>query len=746
MTFAAPLFLAAALAAAIPVVLHMINQQQAKDLPFPTLRFLKISVEKTRRRKRVHDLLLMLLRVAVLMLIAFALAKPTVTTLSSLWGDGANSAVAIVLDNSASMGMVDSRQMRFDTATHAATQILDELGDGDRVALLLTSGPKFPEEGKLERTQENARQMLAQVTPSYERADLVVKLQQAQALLADIEATNKQIYVITDLQELCWEGLAEEKKEESSKQTDAEKEQDESDEIPIIFVDCNRAPKPNVAVQDIAVHAAVPVAGLPVKASVELFNAAPIEQQRHLELHIDGEKKDSSPALKIPAESTLKHDFLFKFDRGGLHRGEVRLVGEDGSALDDRRFFSMDIDQGIPVGIVKAQRHEIAYLDDTFYVQQALSPGNAGSWAISTTSLVAADLLSEPLNQYKVLICVNLSAPDADTAQRLVSYVTGGGNLIWFCGDNVDPQAYNQANEQAGGKLLPAPLLDIRAPVAGEERDSWNITSLEGKHPALRDLIEPASLYQSVLVYKHQRFDTANSPDALALARLNDGEALILQRDEGDGKVLMVGTTAHTGWSNLPLRPLFLPLLARLTFELAGGEQTRHSALAGTPIILPLDDAVGQVGVEVRPPSGEMLRLTSEAEQGTGRQVFRYPDTYHIGLYMLRLLDASRPTQLAFSVNVNPDEAVGTKIAREKLEELLKPHPLVFAEDPEDLTDTFTWLREGKSLWGTFLGFVLIVLVFETLIANRLSPKKDEENNQPPPGMRRLARKGHTAA
>ena len=39
MTFALPLFLAAAAAAAIPVVLHLINRQQAVQLPFATLRF-----------------------------------------------------------------------------------------------------------------------------------------------------------------------------------------------------------------------------------------------------------------------------------------------------------------------------------------------------------------------------------------------------------------------------------------------------------------------------------------------------------------------------------------------------------------------------------------------------------------------------------------------------------------------------------------------------------------------------------
>ena len=49
MTFAAPLFLAALLAGGIPIVLHMIHNQQAKMLPFSTLRFLRISSQKTRR-------------------------------------------------------------------------------------------------------------------------------------------------------------------------------------------------------------------------------------------------------------------------------------------------------------------------------------------------------------------------------------------------------------------------------------------------------------------------------------------------------------------------------------------------------------------------------------------------------------------------------------------------------------------------------------------------------------------------
>ena len=139
MTFVSAAFLLAAAAGAIPVVLHMINRQQAKKLPFSTLRFLRISAEKTRRRKRIHDVLLMLLRMAVLILIAVGLAEPTITTLGSFWGSGA-SAVAILVDNSASMGVVDRGRPRFETARRAAREILNELADGDQIALMLKIG------------------------------------------------------------------------------------------------------------------------------------------------------------------------------------------------------------------------------------------------------------------------------------------------------------------------------------------------------------------------------------------------------------------------------------------------------------------------------------------------------------------------------------------------------------------------------------------------------------------------------
>jgi hypothetical protein len=761
MTFAAPLFLLAALATAIPVMLHMMNRQKAKELPFSTLRFLKISVEKTRRRKRIHDVLLMALRAAVLLLIAAGLARPAVTSLGALWG-GAHSAVVVILDNSASMGMIDPDRPRLETAAAAAIQIFDQLSEGDEVALRPTCGPVFPESTKLHRTQDAVRQILAQCRVSYERADLGLEIEHARELLAKSEAPNKQIYVVTDMQKISWEHLKRAERGERRGESDAHQPADgphpsplpagegtnakvpvpnPESLIPTIIVDCNRQPKPNVAVQGVELEAAVPVAGLPVKATVTLLNASTVPQQPRVELLIDGAKEASSPELSLPPQGRAKHDFVFTFQRGGLHRGEVRLVGEDGSKYDDRRFFTLEIDQGIPVAIVRAQRHEIAYLDDTYYLERALAPGRAGSWAIQPTTLALGDLMSAPLEKYKVIFCVNLPALNADAAERLRAYVAGGGNVLWMCGDNVNADAYNQMNQQAHGQLLPAALAGVRVPGPKDNRDSWHISFLDKKYPAFTHLVEPVALYESVLVYKHARMTA--EPSTQVLARLDDGEPLLALRNVEKGKVLMLGISAHVNWSNLPLRPIFLPLVTRLTFELAELKHTFHNAIAGQPLMLPFPEATRPVGIELVPPSGETLRLKSEGTEGKVGQTFCYADTHAIGVYLLRVLGTTHPEQISYAVNGDPEEADPQKIERQELQERFGRLPLVFAENPDDLSATFAWLREGKSLWGLFLSLVLVGLVFETFLSNRLSPKQEDQTaGQPPPGMRRLAKKG----
>jgi von Willebrand factor type A domain/Aerotolerance regulator N-terminal len=715
MSFAAPVFLLAVLAGVIPVVLHMIHHKKAVQLRFSTLQFLRVSVQRTRRRKYFDDLALMLVRSTILVVLALGLARPALTSLKALLGRGSK-AVVVVLDNSASMATLDGGQPRFQSARRAAEQILDQLREGDAVALLPTGGPPGSEYGKLFHTHETVRQALEQCQLSHERADLAGKLQQARQLLSEAEAAVREIYVISDNQTLSWQGLSSEPAGEGSGGPD-----DPAHQSPVVVVNLNRDSAPNVALKNLQLESPALTVGVPIQVQVEVHNTSTIAQQKHLELHVDGTKEATSPTLNLPPGAMLKHEFRFAVDRGGIHRGEVRLAEEDGCAADNRLFFALTVNQQIPVAIVKSRKQEIAYIEDSFYLERALASDDGNGWAIRLRTLTAGQLASEPLSGFAVIFCVNLPGPDQAAGERLRSYVVSGGHLFWICGPNVEPAVYNAVHERVGGQLLPVPLGELRDKAANKN-ESWHIGQLDKDYPPLGPLIEPASLYQSVLVHKHFALKWAPETAGRVLARLNDGQPLLVERGVGSGSILMLGTSAHVEWTNLPLRQLFLPLFARLTFHLAGAEKDRSQIQAGAPLVIPLRGRNQSVEVEIVRPSGVTLRVRSE---GDGNQTVRYADTHEVGIYQVRVIDPQQLEQYAFAVNPDPGESDPACLTAEELKSRFGKQPVLICDGVDDLAGIITKLREGTSLWTLFLSIVLLALVLEAFLANHLAGAKE---------------------
>jgi hypothetical protein len=723
MSFAAPLFLLAVLAGAIPVLLHLIHNRKAVKVPFSTLQFLRLSVQRTNRRRRIEDLVLLLARIAILVLIALGLAGPAITTWNAFLGQGAKSAVVIILDNSASMGVIDRGQVHFEGARRTAEQLLDRLHDGDAVAILPTGGPPGPEHGKLYHRHETVRQALAQCQVSHERADLAARLQQARQLLADSDAPHREIYILTDNQALSWQGLS-----RRGQETRAERETDDTDpadEPAVVVVNFNHDPAPNVALQKLQLEAPALTVGVPILARVEVRNTSSVVQQKHLELYLNGSKKAVSPTLSLEPAAAITYAFPFTLERGGVHRGEVRLAEEDGCALDNHLYFGLVVDAQIQVAIVKPQGQEIPYLEDTYYLEQALVPEDAAGWAIRARVLTPEQLATEPLSRYAVIFCVNLPAVPEGTAERLHHYLWTGGHVFWICGPNVQPKDYNWINDKVNGELLPAPLEDLRQRPTGRA-DSWHIARLDKDYPPLAPLTEPASLYRSVLVHKHFPLEWTKKSPGRVLARLDDGKPLLVQRPVGDGSVLLLGTAVHTEWTNLPVKQLFLPLFARLTFHLAGAARDRSQVLAGAPLAVPLPDRDKRVNVEIVRPSGAVVRTRSK---GGKAAAFRYLDTHDVGVYQLRLHETQGHRTFVFAVNIDPDESDPACLSAEELKSRFGNRPVEVCAEPEELAATMERLREGISLRTWLLSAVLVALVLEAFFANHLGGKMTAPDN-----------------
>ncbi|MBN1853241.1 MAG: BatA and WFA domain-containing protein [Pirellulales bacterium] len=745
MSFAAPLFLIAILAGAIPVVLHMISRQKAPVLPFSTLRFLQNSVQRTRRRKRIHDLVLLLLRMVALVLVAVALAKPTVRHLGGLLGRNSARAMVIILDNSASMATVDQTGSRWERATHVAEQLLNQLSNRDSAGLFVTCGPIVPETNRLYQNHEAIYQSLNACQVRHERADLTVQLQAARSLLRREEAPNKEIYVITDMQAVSWNVLDKQingKNQSTDNNRNPPRQAgfrstdfDSSEIIPIVLVDVHGPPLPNVALGEFEMNITAPIAGVPVEATVTVVGDRMADQQKHVELLLDGRKLAVSPTLSVGAGETKRHTFQFTPEQAGLLRGEFRLLGNDACPLDNQRFFSLVVDPHIPVAIVQTSDDDIAYLKDTYYLERALALRNQGTWAIHATLLNPRQLMSEQLSKFSVVICVNLPALDSTTMQKLHQYVMGGGHVLWTCGKNVDPAQYHAMNEEVGGQMLPAQMTEVLGQPAGRA-DPRHIGWLDNQYPALEPLMEPASLYQSVLVHQHMGMVAPKESDARVLIRLDDGEPLLVERAVGRGSVLLLATSVWVDWTNLPLRPLFLPLMTRLVFHLADSDAGSIQCYAGKPLQFPISADIDSAIEITRPASNNGIpssfrfsakdfsahEQTSSGYQASGSDpshAFFYSETHDVGIYEIKITSADRTRQLAFGVNLDPVELDASVLDLKQLEDRFQSRTLIFCNQPEDLLDSMTRLREGVSLWELFLIVVLVALVAEAYVANR---------------------------
>lgn len=183
MNFVNPLIFAAGLAAiAIPIAIHLLMRRRRKPTPWAAMRFLLEAMRKRRRRLQLERLLLLAVRCLLVAAIALALGRPTVRGLAgdSPFGSSAVT-LAIVIDDSIASGAADGPgTTALDRHKAMAVQLLESLRTdrGDRAMLVPLSGPlaseaDLPEASALAPTSDLGAigQFLEDLTPTSAAAD-----------------------------------------------------------------------------------------------------------------------------------------------------------------------------------------------------------------------------------------------------------------------------------------------------------------------------------------------------------------------------------------------------------------------------------------------------------------------------------------------------------------------------------------------------------------------------------------------
>ena len=586
--FLYPLFLFGLAAAALPVLIHLLNRRKLKRIQFPAVRFILLSQKRISRSYRLRHWILLALRTLAIVLLALLLANPIFQTGAGLFAGGGPVALVVLLDNSLSMTWSGDGN-GFKQAKEAVRLLISALSDGDRAAIIPTNS-SADEPFRLKGQKDVLLRELDSIEIADGTANLNAALSKAYELLQQ-PAGQKELRLVTDMGLTGWDQFT----------VAALKQFDPS--IPFKLIHIGRKEQPlNGTVKEIRLAGQGVGANLPLQIEATVTNFGEREIKDALaQLTIDGQNRGQK-LVTVPPRSENTVSFQTRLGQPGAHAAQI-ILKKDGLAGNSSTNFTLDAQDKLKVLVVDGDPQTSLIQSETFFLSRALNPSGESDASVFLPTVILADgLNSASLESYQVVILCNVaSLPDSFTA-KLPSFLQAGGGLLIFSGDKFQPENYNQRLSRD----LPGQVGDTAS-----AKPFTVAAKFDAGHPALQflsDSILQESI-KSARVWGYFRTAGARS----ALISLANGDPLLVEQKIGAGKVIFMSTAADRDWTDLPLKTAYLPLIQSLAQYLAGG---KRGGLDG-------GIAVGSVKELALPPSyvGKNLRLTKPDKQTRDVQI-----------------------------------------------------------------------------------------------------------------------------
>ena len=676
MQFLNPAVLFGLVAAALPLAIHLLHRGRAQPHPFSDFAFLRQLQQNRMRRLQLRQWLVLLLRTLIIALIVAAFARPTYQT-GGGWGGGDRpAAVHALLDLSYSARYQRPSGSLFDQLQRQLGDLLAVLPPRDQVVVQpFAQRPHAPFAGDHAYLAER----IAELAPTQEATDLRAALHAAAQRLDQESALAHELFIFTDLAQYNWDQL--------------------DDSVPSfagtrVYIAGPRAQtRPNAYVTRVAAPSWMLAADAKVALQAELAHSG---EGTTLDLFVDGQRVRRQ-SVDPGAPGTTQVALNFSPRRPGRLSGHVALA-DDALALDNRRYFTLDLPTAITV-LLLGERPE-----DAYYARRALGAAALSDPVVKIRTGLFANLDASTLAGVDVIVLCNLARLSTVQKTALDEFVAGGGGVVLFPAPHSDLGYYNR-------DLLPGLTPGRFKDRIGSPGNATNYQVLdedEPHHRLFNDLL--ASDEDQPRFYAY--FAMVPAPDLLPLARFGDGQLAMALAWKGQGRVALAAFPIDPQWNDLHQRGLFAPLLHRLVRELSLPPERHTAYLVGETIYRRLADVPMEAVVEAETPSGERLRL--EPERVSGQYLWKIPQVGEVGIWRLRVSGSEVD---AFAVNLDARESALAPVVPEYVRSVFADAEVHFLNPGDDLRLAVLGNRHGRELWREFLILALGLLLAEQWIA-----------------------------
>ena len=702
-SFLNPAFLFGALAAALPIVLHLLNRRRVRDIRFSDLRFLEEVQVQRSRSLGLRRLLLLLLRVLAILLIVLAVARPRLAGLAPR--DAGRVSVLVILDASASMQTAGEQRTRFAEAVAYAAETVADLSGGSEVQALLAADEPRAVFGDWTRGGEGAAGALRELAPTDGGFDLPAALSAAAAWARDARHGPALVLVLSDFQLAAWDAGA---LSRAAAELDAAG-------VGRVMVRAIGEIQANGGVRDVRLPLRAVQPGESVQLRAEVLVGRPAQT---FWLELGGERVAEAVANAAVGEIDSLV-FALTAPAAGLHAGLVSTEA-DRFPVDDDRPFVLGVRDSIGVLLVHGAAGETIGRSGWRYWQQALAPGS-GSGASDdpatvyrVRSLRGDRLETSDLTGTDLFVYLDAGQLGRSAGESLARWLREGGGAVFQFGD------YNLAGYLSAVLL---PMLEVDGDIAYRNRSDTGAEQariVDRRHPLFDGLGEPslATLERSLW---RRHFALGDSGLAVLMAT-ESGAPLLATGALGAGRFALLPYNLSAGSTDLARNPMFLPFAQRLAALLAGGggDRERNLTVGETPR-LALPDGEG-----LRDPlvlhfaatnAGDREQLAARVHWERETPVIKGETARRKGFYTFIAGGDTVGT-----VAVSPPSAEGDPRLRAPAE-VLDQLATAGLEMGRDLAavdaDAFAAALRGRELAPLLLSLAILLLLAETAISRR---------------------------
>ena len=699
----APLYLAGLAALSLPLILHLVRRTPKGKKEFSSLMFLSPSPPRLTRRSRLDQILLLLLRLAILALLAFAFARPFLRQEATLsFNNLPSRRVAILLDTSASMRRADLWQQ----AIKQVEKELDDLGPQDEVALYTfgdrlqtlvgferdtsptrekeSAASKPASEGSLLPKVDVVRQQLKTLRPTWSATDLGAALV---AVAGELEAAGDvaqsvaepQLIVVSDFQK--------------GARTEALQAYEWPKRVRLIAREVH--PKQTTNAYAHLLTSETEEEGAELRVRVVNSEGSAGDQ---FFVHWADEKAKGQPTetavyvppgqsrvvkLPRPAEALLSDRLVLRGDDHEFdntyyvvppRKQEVTLVYAGGDAADD------------------AQGQQ-------YYLR--LATGGDPLRQVTFVPLEGDNAAPLRTTPPPPLAVVTRAASPALVAE-LKQFAERGGMVVLAPADQAAAEALPQLVDDV--ELLPAAAENEEA-----QADKFLLLGeIDFTHPLFAPFSGPRySDFTKIHFWRQRTLKMKPEAKTHVVAKFDNAAPAILERSLGQGRVLAFASGWNPDDSQLALSTKFVPLIGGILDRACGLTEQLAGVTVDQPVPLP---AARRTAAIVGKPDGKDVQVPADAAS--------FNDTDQPGIYRA----ARAADEIRFAVNLAAAESNTAPLEMEQLKQLgvRLSESLTRAERlSQQRQKRDTELESQQKLWRWAIVAALGVLIFETVWAGR---------------------------